>query len=399
MNERGIMVKKSSMLLMTYLLACVNLFMSKAYISGIYYLDWIAIEIIIIFFVASFRSVPRRFNDEEREFNLCIIFIVLMNLVHILFTYFKYGQPLSIGLKISYHYFLLFAFFSFKKYFQSVEKICFLKKTLVKFVLLCNIFFLFRYFITGNTGCPHFYLLLLSVPISMSYILYKNNYYLGICSFFSSILVRVFLSTNMAFVIIVSFVVAIQMLAYFYDNYIQSRNIIMANLIIVVVIIILISFGIIEFFINSVINHDIGTQVRVLAIEYYTGKLVDSPIFGIGNLDPNYNSILYEIVRGGVNRYGGTGQYYFEDIGIIGFVCQYGLISLIPIYYMLLGTIKSIRASVGVGKIQSIGVFAMFIGMFISLMPFNKAPIQIIPLAFIILSQNVKQNYSKRIEM
>lgn len=393
------MVKKSSLLIIAYLFACTNLFMSKAYINGIYYLDWISIEIILLFFVSSFRCIPRYFNDDAKDFNMCIIAVIAINMVHIVFTNLKYSQPLSIGLKVSYYYFLLCAFFSFKFYFDSKDKIDFLKRIIVLFVTGCNLFYILRFFITGITGCPHFYLLLLSVPIAMSYILHKTNFLLGLLSIISSVLVRVFLSTNTAFVIIVSSVLVVQVFIYYYHNYLIGRNKVIANTMLFVLIVGIVSFGIVESYVNSVINQDVGTQIRVLAIEYYTEQLVESPVFGLGNLDPNYNSTLYEIVRGGTNKYGGAGQYYFEDIGLIGFICQYGLISLIPIYYMLHGIWKSIKSSDGIEKTQNIGILVMLCGMFISLMPFNKATIQIIPLSFIILYMNAKQSISKGIEM
>lgn len=384
------MIKKTTLILLIYLLSCTNFFITGSYVFGVYYLDWISLELLVLCAILVLNRVPKSLGDDTRNFECCILWFVVLNIAQIFYTYLKYHQSITVGIKMMYFCFLLIIFFPLNRAFNTQKKAEELKKYLVEFVALCNIGTLLKYFLTGVKSCPQFYLLLISIPISISYVLYRQKSGIGWILLVSSILVRVFLSTNTAFLIIFIAVVIMQIYMYFYDRYLLTRNRVIANFLLFVLIGCLGVFGVIQSYIYTIINLDVGTRMRVLAIEYYIDVLKNAPLFGLGIIDPLVSTDFYKLVHGGLNRYGGSGQFYLEDIGIIGTVCQYGLISLIPLYYMVKGMIHSISKCEGINRLQNIGFFTMTICMFISLSPFNKAPIQILPLLFLMLSNNMR---------
>ncbi|MDO4329868.1 MAG: hypothetical protein Q4C66_11095 [Lachnospiraceae bacterium] len=383
------MIKKTSLILLVYFLVCTNFFMAGPYIADIYYLDWIILEMLALCAFFSLRGIPRSLREETKNFELCILWFIVLNLLQVVYTYLKYRQPLMTGVKMVYFSFAMLIYFLLERLVNTKERTDDLKQHLVLFVVLCNIGTLLKYFLLGRRSCPHFYLILLCLPISISYILYKKNTRLGWAALVSSIFVRIFLSSNMAFLIILVAVASVQVYMYFYDKYLSKKNKVLAIFLLVVVVGILGVLGIIQYYVKSMIYLDIGTRMRVLTIEYFANILKRAPLFGVGTLDPSYSAEFYNFIHGGLNQFGGTGQFYLEDIGIIGTVCQYGLLSLIPIFFMIKGMIISIKNIGNINRHQNIGIFVLILGMFISLSPFNKAPIQVLPLVFLISSNNM----------
>lgn len=383
------MIKKTSLILLVYFLACANFFMEGSYIADIYYLDWIILEILALCAFVSLRGIPKRLREETKKFELCTLWFIVLNLLQVVYTYLKYRQPLMTGAKMVYFSFAMLIYFPLERLIDTKERTDDLKRYLVLFVVLCNIGTLLKYFLLGRRSCPHFYLILLCLPISISYILYKKNTRLGWVALVSSIFVRIYLSSNMAFLIILVAVASVQVYMYFFDKYLSKRHKALATFLLVVMVGILGVLGIIQYYVKSVVYADIGTRMRVLAIEYFLDILKSTPLFGVGTIDPSYSAEFYNLIHGGLNQFGGMGQFYLEDIGVIGTVCQYGLLSLIPIFFMIKGMIVSIKDTGNINRHQNIGIFVLILGMFISLSPFNKAPIQILPLVFLISSNNM----------
>ncbi|MGM0258450.1 hypothetical protein [Enterococcus sp. AZ102] len=85
----------------------------------------------------------------------------------------------------------------------------------------------------------------------------------------------------------------------------------------------------------SDVNNQVSTYARLGAYSYFKDIIFSNPIFGNGIFVGDIGSIAYYRSRGP------AGIFYYDDLGIIGNMAQYGIFSLITtISYIYLGFVK-----------------------------------------------------------
>lgn len=386
-------IKKDYLMIIIYFLCCTNFFVDGAYRFGLYYLDWIILEFFLLYVLYGIQLKGRIvLYNRKQHFEKCILLLLGINLLQIIYTHYVYHQPLLVCIKMSYFFLILLLYIPLKYTINSKSKNERIKKYLVTFSIVANFYILGRYFMQGIKICPHFYLLLLCLPIAMSYILCKQNTFLGVVLMISSVAVLRWCLSSTAFLIAYLAVSCTEIFFFIWKRiYGQINRKIFIILCVGIMLIIYASGGIQNNIRNGIIS-EVGNQIRVYAVEYYVNIFKKNPLFGLGLVDPNYSESNYFIVHGGISELGGMNQYYLEDIGVIGFVCQFGLGGILVIYYMFKSLIDATIQATGICRMQNLGILILVIVMCISLAPFNKAPIQIIPLMFLIANNNAQIN-------
>lgn len=72
--------------------------------------------------------------------------------------------------------------------------------------------------------------------------------------------------------------------------------------------------------ISSYFEDDAGIMIRFKTIEYYWNHILEKPLFGYGFITANRQTATYSIMSG-------IGGYYFrDDVGIVGFLDQFGFL-------------------------------------------------------------------------
>lgn len=376
---------------MLYMLGCTGFLLEGYYKFGLHYLDFTVLclfAIAIIYIISLGCKIPAVDLTDPFEKMIVAFFAILA--LQLFYTYKRYSQPLAICVKMAYYYLVIYLYCLLKLMSHNeLNKIDF-SKLLVRFSILCNFYVIISYFGRGVKMCPHFYLLLLSFPIAMSYILYKENFYLGLTLMITSLAVYFTVLSSTAYILIYLGSILGLILYYTWEKYHQKNRLILV-FVVASSVILMLMIGVIQSKINELITGEVGNQIRVYAIEYYLDKLKEQPFLGIGLVDPLFSIFNYDIVHGGISPLGGRGQYHLDDVGIIGFICNFGLSVLIVLFYLISGALKYIRESIGIYKAQNIGLCIVGLIMFISLCPFNKAPIQIVPCMLFLFYLNSKR--------
>ena len=97
--------------------------------------------------------------------------------------------------------------------------------------------------------------------------------------------------------------------------------------IIFVILFAFLKFDSIYFSISSYFEDDAGIMIRFKTIEYYWKQILEKPFFGFGFITANRQTVTYSIMSG-------DGGYYFRnDVGIIGFLDQFGFMG--GIWYLM----------------------------------------------------------------
>lgn len=106
----------------------------------------------------------------------------------------------------------------------------------------------------------------------------------------------------------------------------RKRRFMIAIIILIVATLVIAKNGVIDFLVHTFLDttnqYYVSTSARLVAIPYYLYMFIKNPILGFGFLrsdTPYYYTIMH----------GSTGQYFVDDVGIIGFMAQGGILALI----------------------------------------------------------------------
>lgn len=169
----------------------------------------------------------------------------------------------------------------------------------------------------------------------------------------------------------------------------QANIFALKYLVLILGIVFIITSGIFKRFIDTFsLGSSMGgsTRLRIEAFQYYLSYFKNNIITGIGFLD-NSNAVTLAILRGP------SGNRYLDDLGIIGFIFQFGLLGLIIlvfIYRRIICIFLSVKDNDK--KTLLCGLIILFTCMnFMSACPFDGNRMIIVPFMLAIFEYIYKQ--------
>lgn len=373
-------------------MCCTKFFISGLYINGIYYLDvicfmlfaWCFLSIIIYRF--KFENTIGKIK--KSTFYYPILAFLIMTIFEMFFSFIRYHQPILSVLKMSYFHFVLVVYFILTVLVDSKEKLDDFKYMLVLFCTLCNIFQIIHVVMYSSSWNPYFYLTMLSFPLVMANALMGKNKIQTSLNLLTTIICVFFVGTNTA-IRIAFIIVFITTILMHVIKKTKSNKFLIKGIIFFIISVCVVG-GFVGTYVEKMVNSAVGNQVRVYAMEYYLDQFLQNPLLGMGFIDPNVNKNFYTLVHGKVSPLGGMSQYYIEDVGVVGYIAQFGLIGIVVLVFILIKLYKLIKSCDGIMLVESVGLLGLLFVMFVSLMPTNKAPIQMLPIFLMIMEKNAQ---------
>lgn len=314
-------------------------------------LDRFNIEILLIFI--SFIVIgKKKLYGNSSEKNIIFIFFVLY-LIQVFLSSFSYGQSIFNSFFAEKYFFVILLFFILAFYMKNEQKLRQIEMIIVVFTLILSILLSVQSLILHNMGIEllnidystridgvrvlastHF----IEVGTLLSVALYFKKKWtlkgkiLLIVTFIMGNIDLIFVSKTRMSILIVWTTVGIILLTK--DVGLKMKNIAKRILFIVLII----------FFINQVMNSElfklfvaefnvttVSTTNRIGEIEYYTKSILSSPInfiFGKGFVYDQNIKYLYVIQ-------GYQGVFSRSDIGLLGFIHEFGLAGFIWYLYIV----------------------------------------------------------------
>lgn len=342
------------------------------YQADIYDTKWMDL-LIGIFFISSICLFKYIIKTKYKFLGIINYFLIL-NIITMIITVSKYGQPFQLAI-LRYRYNLLYLLYLplyiviRKIGTEKVKKIIYRLGTILS-LLYCIQAIIYPRIIIFNmnymerSGTTRFfygsYFVLISIFITLEILFAKFEK-----KAFISLLIQI------SFILFVcqtrSMIIALiaTVIIYIFTN---LRFIKLKKLIQIIVSLIIIS----PFFssqIKTIMNSTLETiqdkssssyVSRELGMQYMMTKLEESPVFGLGLYNSRYDSAAF--ITGAENK------YYADDIGIIGFLFQYGYTG-VALYIIL--TINIILRIVKIQDKNKKLYYSMFIIYNSTILPFN----------------------------
>lgn len=380
-----------SIFMFLFLLICVNFFDFFNLTSGIlsYYVSVtqkrLLLILVLLFFIIFLiiKSNPIDI-DKKPQFSLSVYYLFgFFFIVSILTSYFYPEQSLTKTFSVSYYGLIPLAYFIFRKILKTKSDWKKFTKLLSIFGTILAITKLIQSFILSNFGVLIFHL---NYQGDISNAAYKSFKVLGFIRLpsvgdflFWVVVILLSLSVRFPEWKILKHPYQLGTMIFCLVTVAQTRT---YTLLLVGILVIYIYFRffrylskdlkIIFFFISSItaiialyllfsylINFQVGRSqsfdTRGVELNYYLGLISKSPIFGVGFLRGDG---IYRAINAGPFL-----NYYFSDVGIIGFLAQTGLLGGSFILVLLVQLISSLRKSKKVGA--SLIICAALIGSFI----------------------------------
>ena len=372
------------------LLICVNFFDFFDLNSGIlsYYVSVTQkrlLLILIICFLGIF-SLTRSNNiyiNKKSQFGLSVYYLIgVFVVVTILTTYFYTGQSFTNTLSVSYYGFIALSYFIFRKIFKKDDWKNF-AKLLTIFGTILSITKIIQSFLLSNFGILLFHLNYQGDISNAAYNRFKVLGFVRLPSvgdfLFCVIIVLLSLSVRFPEWKIFKYPYPIAIMVFCLIVVAQTRA---YTLLLLAIFIIFIYFRfskkfskdlkylflfslsiasmiVIYFAFTYLLNFQVGRaesfDTRGLELKYYWGLIKQSPIFGVGFLRGDG---VYQGITSGPFL-----NYYFSDIGIIGFLAQTGSLGVFFIIVLLTQLVISLRKSKNIGA--SLIIFTALVGSFI----------------------------------
>lgn len=322
---------------------------------------------IILLILFMFNSI-KRYNYKFKEF---IIMFFFMLIISILITHFKFGQPIYLAL-LCYRYNLFFlAYFPICIIINHCN-IAKLKDFLIKLsVLLCILFFIQVMF---NNKIVIFHLdiserfdrartftgvsiILIGILLNFVNILYKKNIKY-IIFFLVQIFYILYIVQTRSITICLFMTLIIALLISITKISLSKKIKIIGVILIGSLLLLPYIIPLYQSSIDDITNNSGNYHVRAIENEFYLNKLEESPIFGIGWYNTKYSG-FYNII--------GTDQgMYLSDIGIYGYLFEYGYVGLFIYIYLFL---KMLILSIKIYRIDKPdGLFFLMYIMFTNFM-------------------------------
>lgn len=384
------MIKFSTLCTLMYLAVCVTLFVPRNIYNYLYTTDVILVFLIllwilmVVLFYLMTKNIPIN-NIDSYLFGKNVLGLWFVTIIIVIYSVLKYNQSIFSFVNDFYYYIVLCWYFLFSFLIDSKKKLDCFKENLVKFVVILHLIGLLQVYLLQGTSYECFYLDILIMPIICFEIcnVKRTNKNLYLLSTILTGWYVLFIYDNAAIMIIFGVMIAYIIYSglFKYQSNKFKKSFIITSIILIIFFTPIIIDSIIKF-----IKNDIGVTMRVYAIKYYITQFFDSPVFGMGFINPSWGETYEELLRGGLNVRDGYNQYYREDVGIIGFINQFGLLGII----WMVRLINNIKKTLN--NVENLGIVLVLIIMCISLLPIDKAPIIILPIALLLLEKNALFN-------
>lgn len=303
------------------------------------------------------------FYNNKFFFRGIILIFILINLVSLINTVFQFNQPLILAI-LRYKYIIVLMLY-FPMYIMIVqvglEKF---KKLLVVLSAILSFFYIVQSFLYPSViilnvnyadrfGVTRFYdgafFITVGFFLTISYI-YKGNlkYYIPLLLQLSYL---VFVAQTRSAIIPIILIIIIIII-----SKVSIRNV-SRNLKLIAIFV----FGMLALspYISDVfesINNDLNrtegsAYIRVMAQEYMVQKIEENPFLGVGLYHNDFQE--GKVIDGSIY------SFYAEDVGIIGFIFQYGLMGLIVLIWMLFRFLKISYLLFKINRADSVLYFSM----------------------------------------
>ena len=346
---------------------------------------WMTIAVIFYGF-----RIPKKF-DRIEKFIFSFLAVVC---IEIIVSKFSYGQSWMSSLKMGYFYLVFLVYLILDRMICSVSDYIKFRKALLGFVVC----FAFLGLIIPSYRFL-FYELLISLPLFFEMFFNKKNWK-NLLLLALIIVYMVITGDNLSKRLAIAACLAVEALIHINNNtsdndkrLINKRKI--QKILIALVLFCVFLYMPITSFINQMINADAGLLVRVEAYSYYFNQFLTKPLLGMGLIDPNASITNYYLVAG--IRANGLSQYYLDDIGILGFINQFGLVGICLLIYLIRTMFQFIFEDKNQIIIENLMLFIVYCIMNIALLPTNKTVLPMFVIMLILMKKN--RQFSKEMRM
>lgn len=276
------------------------------------------------------------------RFILFIFTFLVLNFIEICMTTLKFGQPFSLALA-RYKYVFIFILYIPISVILKKFKIEKLKIMIINLGTLLSIlyiiqamiypkFILFNMYYMERANRIRFYtgsyFIIISILLNFSFLLhnFKKKYFFYLII---QIIMLIFVSQTRSSIAIL-FITFILTLLMYIKNFNWKK---ISKILIVIGLIIMVIMPYISALVNSINdslfnkNSDNGSiSIRIDAQKYMIDKIKENPLLGVGMYDNSYEE------AGSIT--GSEYKYYVADVGIIGFIFQYGILGFLIFLYL-----------------------------------------------------------------
>ena len=223
----------------------------------------------------------------------------------------------------------------------------------------------------------------IGIIISLSEILQNNIKKSNILSLIVGTIYIIYVSKTRGYLIALT--ICILSMIYFYKRGFISK--IYTTVIVILVGAIIINLPIISKY-NDLKENDYGSSItRQNAINFYVNQIRNKPLFGMGIINTvNKNDENYSIVRGPY------GKFYRDDVGIIGFTNEFGILGLILFLNIMVISFNIIKINFKdksiYNNIEKVGLFTFLIITTPTLIAMNAERIVYLPFILFMIENN-----------
>lgn len=306
----------------------------------------------------------KNITENNYYFKNIIILLMLVEVYGILISYFKYGQPISVGI-IGIHYIFIYGFyFIIVDYYRNRDTDEFfkiIKKLFIVFGVFFSILLIIQTLIYPHELFKLSFSMRNGLRIQGCNIL-QYSFAVSVCDIISDykrgkLLPFIIMGYALIFILQARNVVLIFTPILFYLLFVKVKNYQKKWFVVLLILSPFILFVIWKFGIDDMVAEIIyesrnikGTGgVRVNELNYYYKLLKDSNFLGIGILGDTFNlrKIIYGTVQG----------FYMEDIGVSAFIFKTGIFGMLWYILYLLKLVKVSKLTGGWIDILSTFIF------------------------------------------
>lgn len=342
------------------------------------YGNWIWVLILFTLLLITCNLLKK--DKEQFYFKNFIILYLIINVITMLISTYKYGQPMSLAISKYKFVVIIFLYFPLNKIVKKigvnkVDKIIIILAVFSAYAMIIQKFTYPQLTIihNGNTlrngNFRNFQiqpLVSIAIILLTNYLFYPDIKYKSKTKLLISMIPLVYYtiyisSTRSSSIALLGTILLIIWLNN--KERINKKELkIYWNLISFFMFVILIFIGYkysIEIIGNSVSMNESSSINRIGAINHYIDKFIEEPLFGYGLYNTSYE---YGLTLTGANL-----RYYADDVGIFGYIFQYGLIGIVLLIHIGISINKIIMSLDKYNKNKYLGIYIYFI----ILLPFN----------------------------